>query len=126
MTENIPVVILCGGIGTRLREETEFKPKPLVEIGGRPILWHIMKHYSRYGFNEFYLSLGYKGELIKKYFLDFYALSQDFSVSLENWQVKTRKENDLQPWQVHLIDTGQTTLTGGRLKRLAPMINRDL
>jgi len=97
----------------------------LVEIGGRPILWHIMKYYARYGFNEFYLALGYKGELIKKYFLDFYALNQDFSVSLENGQVKTIKENSTDPWKIHLIDTGQTTMTGGRLKRLAPLIGKS-
>jgi glucose-1-phosphate cytidylyltransferase len=124
MKKNIPVVILCGGMGSRLTEYTEVRPKPLVEIGGRPILWHIMKHYSRYGFYEFYLALGYKGELIKKYFLDFYALSNDFSVSLENGQVKTIRENGADPWKIHLIDTGQYTLTGGRLKRLAPLIGK--
>jgi len=122
MAKNIPVVILCGGLGTRLSEYTEVRPKPLVEIGGRPILWHIMKHYSRYGFNEFYLALGYKSEQIKKYFMDFYALSQDFAVSLENGQVRMIKENGVEPWQIHLIDTGQNTLTGGRMKKMAPMI----
>ena len=122
MEKNIPVVILCGGQGTRLQEETAYKPKPMVEIGGRPILWHIMKHYSRYGFQEFYLALGYKGEMIKKYFLDFYALNQNFSVSLENGQVRIIQENDVEPWQVHLIDTGQSATTGGRLKKLAPII----
>lgn len=122
MEKKIPVVILCGGQGTRLQEETAYKPKPMVEIGGRPILWHIMKHYSRYGFHEFYLALGYKGEMIKKYFLDFYALNQNFSVSLENGQVRTIQENSAEPWQVHLIDTGQSTMTGGRLKKLAPFV----
>jgi glucose-1-phosphate cytidylyltransferase len=124
MTKNIPVVILCGGEGTRLSEYTEIRPKPLVEIGGRPILWHIMKHYSHYGFYEFYLALGYKGALIKKYFLDFYALNQDFSVTLKNGQVKTIKENGTDPWKIHLIDTGQNTMTGGRLKRLASLIGK--
>lgn len=119
---DIPVVILCGGMGTRLAEYTEVRPKPLVEVGGRPILWHIMKHYARYGFHEFYLALGYKGEQIKKYFLDFYTLGQDFSVSLENGHVTTINESNGEPWQVHLIDTGQQTLTGGRLKRLEPLI----
>ena len=122
MEKNIPVVILCGGQGTRLQEETAYKPKPLVEIGGRPILWHIMQHYARFGFQEFYLALGYKGEMIKKYFLDFYALNQNFSVSLENGQVRTIQENGVESWQVHLIDTGQSTMTGGRLKKLAPLI----
>jgi len=122
MTENIPVVILCGGLGTRLREETEYKPKPMVEIGGRPILWHIMKHYSHYGFNEFFLALGYKGEQIKRYFLDFYSLSQDLTVSLEDGKVKIFDNNEVEPWEVHLVDTGPTTLTGGRLKQLESLI----
>src|SRR3990172_3582243 len=122
MKKNMPVVILCGGMGTRLQEETAYKPKHMVEIGGRPILWHIMQHYARYGFQEFYLALGYKGEMIKKYFLDFYALNQNFSVSLENGQVRTIQENGVESWQVHLIDTGQSTMTGGRLKKMAPLI----
>jgi glucose-1-phosphate cytidylyltransferase len=124
MKQNIPVVILCGGTGTRLAEETSVRPKPLVEIGGRPILWHIMKHYSHYGFNEFFLALGYKGEQIKRYFLDFYALSQDLTVSLENGQVKTLNQNEVEPWLVHLVDTGLPTTTGGRLKRLEPLIGQ--
>ncbi len=82
MDKNIPVVILCGGMGTRLAEYTEVRPKPLVEVGGRPILWHIMKHYSHYGFHEFYLALGYKGELIKKYFLDYFNLNGNMTVRL--------------------------------------------
>lgn len=122
--EDIPVVILCGGMGTRLTEYTEVRPKPLIEIGGKPILWHIMKHYSHYGFHEFYLALGYKGDQLKKYFLDFYALGQDFSVSLENGHVRTINENNREPWLVHLIDTGQQTLTGGRLKKLEPLIGK--
>jgi glucose-1-phosphate cytidylyltransferase len=124
MKKNLPVIILCGGMGTRLGEMTEVRPKPLVEIGGRPILWHIMKHYSRHGFNEFYLALGYKGEMIKRYFLDFYALGQDFSVSLKNGEVKTLNDSNAEPWEVHLVDTGQATLTGGRLKRLADFIDK--
>jgi glucose-1-phosphate cytidylyltransferase len=121
---NIPVVILCGGMGTRLTEQTEVRPKPLVEIGERPILWHIMKHYSHYGFNEFVLALGYKGEQIKRYFLDFYALGRDFTVSLADGQVRTLNHNDVEPWHVHLVDTGQNTLTGGRLKQLEPLIGK--
>jgi len=122
--QNIPVVILCGGMGTRLAEYTEVRPKPMVEIGGKPILWHIMKHYAHYGFHEFYLALGYKGEQIKKYFLDFYALNQDFTVSLENGHVRTINESNGDHWQVHLIDTGQQTLTGGRMKKLEPLIGK--
>jgi glucose-1-phosphate cytidylyltransferase len=119
---NIPVVILCGGMGTRLTEQTEVRPKPLVEIGGRPILWHIMKHYSHYGFSEFVLALGYKGEQIKQYFLDFYTLGQDFTVSLEDGQVCMLNRNTVEPWRVHLVDTGQATQTGGRLKRLESIV----
>lgn len=122
MTERIPVVILCGGMGTRLAEQTEVRPKPMVEIGGHPILWHIMKHYSRFGFNEFVLALGYKGEQIKRYFLDFAALNQDFSVSLPDGQVQSLAHNATEPWHVHLMDTGQASLTGSRIKRLEPLI----
>lgn len=122
--KNIPVVILCGGRGTRLAEYTEVRPKPLVEVGGKPILWHIMKHYSQYGFNEFVLALGYKGEQIKRYFLDLHTLSQDFTVSLNNGAVQSINPNHTEAWKVHLIETGQTTMTGGRLKRLASMINK--
>ena len=123
--KHIPVVILCGGMGARLVEYTEVRPKPLVEVGRRPILWHIMKHYSKYGFNEFILALGYKGEQIKRYFLDFNSLNQDFTVSLNDGEVRSINQNHRDPWKVHLIDTGQATLTGGRLKRLASMINQE-
>jgi glucose-1-phosphate cytidylyltransferase len=123
--KNIPVVILCGGMGTRLVEYTEVRPKPLVEIGGKPILWHIMKHYSRYGFNEFFLALGYKGEHIKRYFLDYNGLNQDFTISLSDGKITNISQNASDPWKVHLIDTGQTTLTGGRIKHLASMINQE-
>ena len=124
MNKNIPVVILCGGMGSRLSEQTEVRPKPMVEIGGRPILWHIMKHYSHYGFHEFILALGYKGEFIKRYFLDFHTLSQDFTVSVKDGKVGTINHNELEPWNVHLVDTGQKTLTGGRLKRLKNLIGK--
>jgi glucose-1-phosphate cytidylyltransferase len=123
--KNTPVVILCGGMGTRLAEYTEMRPKPLVEIGGKPILWHIMKHYSTYGFTEFILALGYKGEQIKRYLLDFYSLNQDFTVSLNDGKVQSITPNRCDPWKVHLIDTGQKTMTGGRLKHLALMIHTD-
>jgi glucose-1-phosphate cytidylyltransferase len=122
MTKNIPVVILCGGMGTRLVEQTEIRPKPLVEIGGKPILWHIMKHYSRYGFNEFILALGYKGEMIKRYFLDFYSLSQDFTITLDNGQVQMISKNNGEKWTVHLVDTGLISQTGERLKALSRLI----
>lgn len=120
--ENVPVVILCGGKGTRLREETELKPKPLVEIGGRPILWHIMKHYGHYGFTEFILALGYRGDLIKRYFLDYFSLSQDFAISLHDGRVERLGRNGAEPWHVRMVDTGADTLTGGRLKILEPHI----
>jgi glucose-1-phosphate cytidylyltransferase len=119
MIENIPVIILCGGMGTRLAEQTEIRPKPLVEVGGKPILWHIMKHYSRYGFNEFILALGYKGEMIKRYFLDFYSLNQDFTIALDNGQAKMIGRNNGEKWTVHLVDTGLSAQTGDRLKKLA-------
>lgn len=123
---DIPVVILCGGMGTRLSEYTEVRPKPLVEVGGKPILWHIMKHYSKYGFNEFVLALGYKGEQIKRYFMDFYSLNQDFTVSLDDGNIRSINKNHCAPWKVHLVDTGQKTQTGGRLKILKSLINKDL
>jgi glucose-1-phosphate cytidylyltransferase len=117
----MPVVILCGGTGSRLAEQTEVRPKPLVEIGGRPILWHIMKHYSRYGFHEFVLALGYKGEQIKRYFLDYQRLGRDLTVTLDDGLV-VPIGNGVEPWRVHLVDTGQATLTGGRLRQVAPII----
>ena len=120
--EQIPVVILCGGLGTRLAEQTEVRPKPLVEIGGRPILWHIMKHYSKFGFNEFVLPLGYKGDQIKRYFLDYHALGHDMTVSLQSGVVQPLTTNNTEPWQMHLVDTGEATLTGGRLKQLTSII----
>ena len=119
--ERIPVVILCGGAGTRLAEQTEVRPKPLVEIGGRPILWHIMKLYSRYGFNEFVLALGYKGDHIKRYFLDYHAVGRDMTISLQDGRVAPLSGN-AEPWCVHLVDTGEATLTGGRLRQLLPLI----
>jgi len=120
----LKVAILAGGKGTRLSEETEFKPKPMVEIGGRPILWHIMKHYVHYGFTEFYVALGYKGEVVKRYFLDYYALAGNMTVDLSNGGIKPqRKESE--EWLVHLIDTGPDTLTGGRIKRLEQWLNGD-
>jgi len=109
-------------MGTRLAEQTEVRPKPMVEIGGHPILWHIMKHYSRFGFNEFVLALGYKGEQIKRYFLDFATLSQDFSVSLLDGRTQPLAHNAPEPWQVHLVDTGPSSLTGARIKQLESFV----
>lgn len=110
-------VILAGGLGTRLAEETEAKPKPMVEIGGYPILWHIMKHYSHYGFKEFIIALGYKGEVIKRFFLDYYTCSGNISIDFSTHEVKTHSK-DCEDWVVHLKDTGQDTYTGGRVRRL--------
>lgn len=115
------VAILAGGVGTRLVEETEVKPKPMVEIGGRPILWHIMMHYSHYGFKDFVIALGYKAELIKKYMVDYSSLNSNLTIDLKNNEVKRHDGNE-KDWTIDLIDTGITTLTGGRLKRLAPYL----
>lgn len=111
------IVILAGGFGTRLSEETIIKPKPMVEIGGRPILWHIMNIYWLYGFNEFVIALGYKGEIIKEYFLNYYNLQSELTISLKTGEVKASK-NCYRDWIVHLVDTGMNTMTGGRLHRL--------
>ena len=111
------VVILAGGFGTRLAEKTDDIPKPMVQIGGRPILWHIMKHYAHYGFNEFIIALGYKGSVIKRYFLDYYSLSRDMTIHLGTGQVDTHRTQS-ENWTIHLVDTGLETMTGGRIKRL--------
>lgn len=115
-------VILAGGLGTRLAEETSLKPKPMVEIGGRPILWHIMKLYAHYGFTEFYVALGYLGHVIKHYFLDYRALSGSFAVDLSTGALDLY-ETAAEPWLVHLLDTGTETYTGGRVKRLEPHLS---
>ena len=118
------VVILAGGLGSRLAEETEVRPKPMVEIGGRPILWHIMKHYTYYGFKEFFIALGYKGEVIKRYFLDYYTLDGSMTINLSNGDVQAHNK-ECEDWIVHLIDTGLHTLTGGRIKRLEPWLKDE-
>src|SRR5438270_11251993 len=112
------VIVLCGGLGTRLREETEFRPKPMVEIGGRPILWHIMKIYAHSGFREFVLCLGYRGNMIKDYFLNYEAMNNDFTVSLGRLhQVAYDGAHREQVFGVTLADTGPDTMTGGRVRR---------
>lgn len=118
------VAILAGGVGTRLVEETQIKPKPMVEIGGRPILWHIMEHYAAYGFNQFVIALGYKGEMIKKYIVDYCHLNSDLAVNLRTGTVRTNG-GSRRDWLVELIDTGQPTLTGGRIKRLQPYLDNQ-
>lgn len=111
------VAILAGGLGTRLAEETEIRPKPMVEIGGRPILWHIMRHYAHFGFNEFVIALGYKGEYIKRWMRDYGSLDGDMTVNTRTGEVAIhRKENP--EWVVDLVETGLPTLTGGRIKQL--------
>jgi glucose-1-phosphate cytidylyltransferase len=120
------VVILCGGKGTRLREETEYRPKPLVSIGGKPILWHIMKTYSTYGFRDFILCLGYRGEMIKDYFINYDLLNSDFTIELGSKRI--RRDNvahDEANWRVSLVDTGVETMTGGRLARIRNYVERD-
>jgi glucose-1-phosphate cytidylyltransferase len=117
-------VILAGGLGSRLSEETIVKPKPMVEVGGRPILWHIMNIYSAGGVQEFVVALGYKAELIKSYFLNFYAINNDLTVDLGSG--RTTIHDGAQPnWKVHLVDTGLHTQTGGRLRRLRPWLSTD-
>lgn len=120
------VIVLCGGLGTRLREETEFRPKPLVEVGGRPILWHIMKLYAHAGFREFVLCLGYRGNMIKDYFLNYEAMNNDFTICLgKQSSVEFEELHDEQDFKVTLANTGMTTMTGGRLKRVKKYVDSD-
>ena len=120
------VVVLCGGLGTRLREETEFRPKPMVEIGGRPILWHIMKMYAHYGMREFILCLGYRGNMIKDYFLNYEAMNNDFRISLgRKSHIEFMGAHQEQDFTVTLADTGLDTMTGGRLQRVARYLADD-
>ena len=118
------VVILAGGLGTRLAEETDTRPKPMVEVGGQPVLWHIMKHYEAHGFSEFCVALGYKGEIVKRYFLEYPLLSGTMTVDLSEGEV-TPYEELPERWKVHLVDTGRDTNTGGRVGRLRPWLDGE-
>jgi glucose-1-phosphate cytidylyltransferase len=126
MSENAPikVAILAGGLGSRLAEETESKPKPMVEIGGMPIMWHIMKRYAAYDFKDFVIALGYKGEVIKRFVLDQAELGHDLTVSLGNGRVEIHKGETVD-WNIRLVDTALQTQTGGRIKRLAPYLGNS-
>ncbi len=120
------IVILCGGLGTRLREETEYRPKPMVNIGGRPILWHIMKIYAQYGYNEFILSLGYKGEMIKEYFYHYEIMNNDVTIELGHPEKNCIHQcHDENGWRITLADTGEKALKGARLKKVEKYITGD-
>ena len=120
------VVIMCGGLGTRLREETEFRPKPMVHIGKKPVLWHIMKTYAHYGFNEFVLCLGYRGEMIKEYFYNYELLNSDFTVEFgDNKNIHVHGKHAEKGWKVTLADTGEASLKGARLKKIEKYIDGE-
>lgn len=118
------VVILAGGYGTRISEESHLKPKPMIEIGGKPILWHIMKEYSHYGFNDFIICLGYKQEKIKEFFKDYYLYASDVTFDMSNNMMQIHN-NTAEPWKVTLVDTGLNTMTGGRIKRVKDYIGDE-
>lgn len=118
------VVILAGGLGTRIAEEAVTKPKPMVEIGGRPILWHVMKIYSQFGHNDFIICLGYKGYVIKEFFANYFLHTSDVTFHLDQNRMEVHR-NTAEPWRVTLVDTGETTLTGGRLRRVAPHLEGE-
>ena len=120
------IVILCGGQGTRLREETEYRPKPLVDVGGKPILWHIMKVFAHYRHRDFVLCLGYRGNMIKEYFLNYEAMNNDFTICLGHSKIEYKKVHREQDFQATLVDTGQNTMTGGRVKKIEKYIDEDL
>ena len=117
-------VILAGGMGTRIAEETHLKPKPMIEVGGKPILWHIMKLYSYYGVNDFIICVGYKGYVIKEYFANYYMHMSDVTFDMRDGQYKVHN-NEAEPWSVTVVDTGERTMTGGRIKRVAEYIKND-
>jgi glucose-1-phosphate cytidylyltransferase len=117
-------VILAGGIGSRISEETQLRPKPMIEIGGKPILWHIMKIYAQHGFDDFLIALGYKGDYIKRWMLEYSSIQGDLTVSLKDGQVHVL-QGEREDWTVSLVDTGVATMTGGRIKRLAPYVDSE-
>jgi glucose-1-phosphate cytidylyltransferase len=119
------VVILAGGFGTRISEESAVRPKPMVEIGGRPILWHIMKHFSHFGFHETIVALGYKGDVIRRYFLDYATLGSNISIDLSTGRRRLENHTPAEPWQVHLVETGDTSNTGGRLWLLQERVGSE-
>lgn len=119
------VVILAGGLGTRISEESHLRPKPMIEIGGAPILWHIMKYYFSYGFSEFIICCGYKGYVIKEYFADYYLHRSDVTFDFSNKNECIVHNNDAEPWKVTVVDTGLNTMTGGRLKRIAKYVGDE-
>lgn len=118
------VVILAGGLGTRFSEETSLKPKPMIEIGGKPILWHIMKMYAKHGFNEFIVCLGYKGYVVKEFFFNYYMHQSDMIVNLSDNSIEFKRTN-AENWKIHLIDTGMSSMTGARIKKIEDLITED-
>ena len=118
------VVILAGGFGTRLSEETDLKPKPMIEIGGMPILWHIMKIYSAHGFNDFVVCLGYKGYVVKEYFANYFLHKSDITIDMSDNSIKVH-DSHAEPWKITLVDTGNDSMTGGRIKRIQPHVGNE-
>ncbi len=119
------VVILCGGLGTRLKEETEYKPKPMVEVGGRPLLWHIMKGYSQFGYNQFVLCLGYKGNIIRDYFINYDLRNNDFTLSLKDQGIAVHNRHEESAWEITFAETGPEAMTGARIKKIEKYIDGD-
>src|SRR5215217_444279 len=118
------VVLLCGGLGTRMREETEYRPKPMVEVGGKPLLWHIMKTYGAHGLTDFVCCLGYRGQVIKQYFLDYHAMRSDISIGLASGTVEYANR-EVEEWNISLVDTGEHSMTGARVKRVEPWLGES-
>lgn len=118
------VVILAGGFGSRIGEETDIRPKPMIEIGEKPIIWHIMKHYSSFGFNEFIILLGYKGYVIKEFFSNYFLHQNDITIDIQNNEMEVH-HNHIEPWRITLLETGLNTMTGGRIKQVEPYIEAN-